>query len=71
MPQTICHYCGGKGWYQAIGEEICGTCHGTCRDFNSDLWSEPCRKCNGKGRVAYSRRVTCNVCGGSGKLNTW
>ena len=71
MPQTTCTTCGGRGQYQEMGEEPCGSCAGTGRDTHSDLWAEPCRTCNGKGKTTYCRYVTCKSCGGSGKLNVW
>lgn len=68
MPQRKCYICHGTGKEQQIGEETCPICHGLCRDFNSDLWSEPCRTCGGKGRVTYCRTVTCRTCYGSGQV---
>lgn len=64
-----CPTCDGTGKELAMGEETCDQCAGTGRDKNSDLWAEPCRKCNGKGRVSYCRRTnTCRQCNGSGVI---
>ncbi len=64
----MCTYCGGKGTYLGMGEEACGGCAGTGRDTKSDLWAEPCRTCNGRGKVYYCRDFTCKKCNGSGFL---
>uniref|UniRef100_A0A6C0C707 Uncharacterized protein n=1 Tax=viral metagenome TaxID=1070528 RepID=A0A6C0C707_9ZZZZ len=66
--QVRCGLCYGQGTHKEMGEEICGGCAGTGWDNKSDLWSEPCRTCNGRKKVAYCRTVTCRNCGGSGFL---
>lgn len=67
MPK-ICHYCGGKRYIEQIGTETCFKCKGTGRDLNSDLFSEPCNRCNGKGKTFYNKRADCTVCNGKGYL---
>jgi len=60
-PQTrICPRCGGKGYYDVIGEMSCPVCAGTGRDLNSELMSLPCLACRGKRRTSYSRCVPCD-----------
>ena len=68
---VTCTRCGGAGSYQAMGVEPCGSCAGTGRDTRSDCWAEPCRFCNGRGRVPYCRSKICDACRGRGKLNVW
>lgn len=69
MPQSLCRSCFGKGSRQVIGERDCRVCHDTCRDFNSDLWSEPCRICGGRGREVYTEWVRCETCYGTGFIS--
>lgn len=59
---STCYYCGGKGWVDTIGDETCFKCAGTGRDVHSDLWAEPCGRCDGKGTVTYARREPCRAC---------
>lgn len=69
MPRSKCYDCDGTGKSLEMGEETCPQCVGTGRDKNSRLYAQPCRRCNGTGRVYYRRpgRI-CNRCGGSGTL---
>ena len=63
-----CSACDGTGYDLVMGEETCWKCCGTGRDFNSDVWSEPCRNCNGRGKTTYCRRdprYPCHVCHGA------
>lgn len=52
------------------GKSICPSCVGTGRDMKSDVFSEPCRRCGGKGTISYRRRSNrkCYLCGGTGSL---
>ena len=67
--KEVCNSCGGKGYYDSIGDEPCDDCAGTGRDVNSDLWSEPCRGCNGSGKKCVWRKNVCSSCSGTGYLN--
>lgn len=64
--KRMCNFCGGKGYELAMGEELCGHCAGIGRNTKSTLLSQPCLKCQGKGRVTYCRKVPCRGCDGRG-----
>jgi len=65
--RQICGYCRGKGKEYTWGRDVsCYRCVGTGRDTKSDLWSEPCSLCNGKGTIRDCTPVTCRMCNGSG-----
>lgn len=61
-----CDSCGGRGKISVIGYKKCDLCHGIGRDFNSDLWAEPCRKCNGKREECTTWSEKCKPCFGTG-----
>ena len=66
-----CGACNGTGYELVMGEEICPGCAGSGRDNQSDLWSEPCRTCNGRKKVSYCRRdpnKSCRACNGRGTV---
>lgn len=67
-----CTGCNGTGRQMEMGEEICHNCAGTGRDVHSDLWAEPCRSCNGRGKKPYCgpspRGRPCMHCGGKGLI---
>lgn len=53
----------GKIFYW--GEEICGLCHGTGRDFKEDLYAGICQNCGGRGKKQKAPEI-CPRCGGHG-----
>jgi len=70
-PQRVrCSNCHGSGKEPTWGRDVpCPSCAGMGRDKNSDLWAEPCMRCNGK---RFIRDMTpthpCRVCHGSGMM---
>ena len=64
-----CPRCNGTGYESVIGAtETCPSCIGLGRDLKSDLWSEPCRTCNGRGRIQVTR-VACGQCRSRGTID--
>lgn len=60
QPQK-CPYC-RNGWRDVIGGyDPCFTCGGLGRDTNSEFWSEPCRSCQGRGKILKTRE-RCTSC---------
>lgn len=64
-----CPTCAGTRGYDSIGTEPCPDCVGTGRDLKSDLWSEPCRFCQGNKYITYTRWNKCVTCNGLGSVS--
>ena len=65
-PPNQCVICNGTGKILCMGEETCNPCVGTGRDTKSNCWAQPCKTCNGRGKVSYCRNFPCKSCGGRG-----
>ena len=54
------------GYTYFMGRTVtCSGCAGSGRNLNSDLYSEPCSKCHGSGKVD-KHRERCSTCSGRG-----
>jgi len=63
--QLACRQCDGRGERPATGGAVCSDCGGRGHRAQPGLpFAIPCRRCNGRGRIAGP---PCKGCGGSGR----